>query len=258
MRQVCLLFYQYPCSSVNITIKIKAPSVRKNFKTLAYRGILIAMSKTCGKELPEQVSERRCIRQGKRQRQNKHNRERLRRSRKYSELASSSQMFQAAVGVTFSGDNGDISNRKRDNMGQRRVIPLVEKIYVYPDKLAVACFFSDNRRELPFKETRRIVMPEKNEVRGARVHNLKKLHLSTAATNGKKMSEHVLDMETSGIRQVKLIDAIPLGINVRSTVATYANAHDELRKTFARTPGEIAENPNSITRQYVKSPAEGV
>ena len=36
------------------------------------------------------------------------------------------------------------------------------------------------------------------------------------------------------IRQVKLIDATPIGINVRSTIATYANVHDELRKTFAR------------------------
>ena len=43
-------------------------------------------------------------------------------------------------------------------------------------------------------------------------------------------------MDAPGIRQVKLIDAAPIGINVRSTVATYANVHDELRKKFARTP----------------------
>lgn len=35
---------------------------------------------------------------------------------------------------------------------------------------------------------------------------------------------------------MKLIDASPIGINVRSTVATYANVHDELRKVFAKTP----------------------
>ena len=35
---------------------------------------------------------------------------------------------------------------------------------------------------------------------------------------------------------MKLIDATPIGINVRSTVATYANVHDELRKLFAKTP----------------------
>lgn len=34
---------------------------------------------------------------------------------------------------------------------------------------------------------------------------------------------------------MKLIDASPIGINVRSTVATYANVHDELRKIYAKT-----------------------
>ena len=57
-----------------------------------------------------------------------------------------------------------------------------------------------------------------------------------AAISGKRPPEHVLRLETEGIRQVKLIDATPIGINVRSTVATYANVHDELRKVFARTP----------------------
>lgn len=56
-----------------------------------------------------------------------------------------------------------------------------------------------------------------------------------ASINGKKLPEHVRSVEADGIRQVKLIDATPIGINVRSTVATYANVHDELRKTFART-----------------------
>ena len=43
-------------------------------------------------------------------------------------------------------------------------------------------------------------------------------------------------MDAGGIKQVKLIDATPIGINVRSTVATYANVHDELRKIYAKTP----------------------
>ena len=58
----------------------------------------------------------------------------------------------------------------------------------------------------------------------------------TAAAQGKKLPEHVRDLQAEGIRQVKLIDASPIGINIRSTVATYANVHDELRKVFARTP----------------------
>ena len=46
---------------------------------------------------------------------------------------------------------------------------------------------------------------------------------------------HVRALSAPGIAQVKLIDATPIGINIRSTVATYANVHDELRKIYART-----------------------
>ncbi len=56
-----------------------------------------------------------------------------------------------------------------------------------------------------------------------------------AHIDGGKLPSHVLAIEADGIRQVKLIDATPIGINVRSTVATYANIHDELRRVFART-----------------------
>ena len=55
-----------------------------------------------------------------------------------------------------------------------------------------------------------------------------------AHVNGGKLPSHVLNIEAEGIRQVKLIDATPIGTNVRSTVATYAGIHDELRKVFAR------------------------
>ena len=53
---------------------------------------------------------------------------------------------------------------------------------------------------------------------------------------GKKLPAHVKKIDAPGIAQVKLIDATPIGINVRSTVATYANVHDELRKIYAKTP----------------------
>lgn len=56
-----------------------------------------------------------------------------------------------------------------------------------------------------------------------------------AVCNGKKAPAHVRSIEAEGIQHVKLIDAAPIGINVRSTVATYANVHDELRKIYART-----------------------
>ena len=56
-----------------------------------------------------------------------------------------------------------------------------------------------------------------------------------ACLEGRKLPPHVVSLDYEGIRQIKLIDATPIGINVRSTVATYANIHDELRKVFARS-----------------------
>ncbi|HBH70676.1 MAG TPA: excinuclease ABC subunit A, partial [Lachnospiraceae bacterium] len=56
-----------------------------------------------------------------------------------------------------------------------------------------------------------------------------------AKISGQKLPAHVKSIEAKGITQVKLIDATPIGINVRSTVATYANVHDELRKVYAKT-----------------------
>ena len=73
--------------------------------------------------------------------------------------------------------------------------------------------------------------------------------------SGKKLPEHVKDIQADGIKQIKLIDATPIGINVRSTVATYANIHDELRKVFAKTEdarelgyksGEFSYNTGSL------------
>ncbi|MBP3870824.1 MAG: excinuclease ABC subunit UvrA [Faecalicoccus sp.] len=54
--------------------------------------------------------------------------------------------------------------------------------------------------------------------------------------NKKTKPDHVKVIEAEGIEHIKLIDATPIGINVRSTVATYANVHDELRKIFGRSP----------------------
>lgn len=57
-----------------------------------------------------------------------------------------------------------------------------------------------------------------------------------AMINHSSLPSHVKSIEAEGIDQVKLIDATPIGINVRSTVATYAGVHDELRKVYARLP----------------------
>jgi len=56
-----------------------------------------------------------------------------------------------------------------------------------------------------------------------------------ASVSGRPLPDHVLSVSAEGIQHVKLIDATPIGINIRSTVATYANVHDELRKVFSKT-----------------------
>ena len=57
-----------------------------------------------------------------------------------------------------------------------------------------------------------------------------------AKINGSALPAHIREIRAEGIAHVKLIDATPIGINVRSTVATYAGVHDELRKLYARSP----------------------
>lgn len=56
-----------------------------------------------------------------------------------------------------------------------------------------------------------------------------------AAINGKTLPKHIRTIRADGIQHVKLIDATPIGINIRSTVATYAGVHDELRKLYAKS-----------------------
>ena len=57
-----------------------------------------------------------------------------------------------------------------------------------------------------------------------------------ASIAGTALPAHIRDIRAEGIAHVKLIDATPIGINVRSTVATYAGVHDELRKLYAKSP----------------------
>ena len=56
-----------------------------------------------------------------------------------------------------------------------------------------------------------------------------------AHINGNTLPAHIRAIKAEGIAHIKLIDATPIGINVRSTVATYAGVHDELRKLYAKS-----------------------
>ncbi|MGO1583221.1 MAG: excinuclease ABC subunit UvrA [Actinomycetaceae bacterium] len=60
-----------------------------------------------------------------------------------------------------------------------------------------------------------------------------------AAADGERLPAHVRDLDPAGVGRVQLVDATPIGINVRSTVATYSGAMDELRRTFARQPAAV-------------------
>ena len=72
----------------------------------------------------------------------------------------------------------------------------------------------------------------------------------TAMTRGEKLPEHVRAVSADGVRQVRLIDATPIGINVRSTVATYADIHDELRKAYAKTADAKAKGCKAGSFSY--------
>ena len=69
-----------------------------------------------------------------------------------------------------------------------------------------------------------------------------------ANISGHALPEHIRDVSAEDIRRIKLIDATPIGINVRSTVATYAGVHDELRKLYAKS--EDAKNKGYKARDF--------
>lgn len=53
---------------------------------------------------------------------------------------------------------------------------------------------------------------------------------------GEQLPAHVRSVEAEGIRRANLIDATPIGANVRSTVATYSGVLDDLRRAYAKLP----------------------
>ncbi|MDR2974459.1 MAG: excinuclease ABC subunit UvrA [Propionibacteriaceae bacterium] len=62
----------------------------------------------------------------------------------------------------------------------------------------------------------------------------------TASATGARLPDHVRSIDSAGMTRANLIDATPIGLNARSTVATYAGVHDDLRRSFAHTPAARA------------------
>ncbi len=56
-----------------------------------------------------------------------------------------------------------------------------------------------------------------------------------SANAGENLPASVRGIDPAGIVRAQLIDATPIGANVRSTVATYCGVLDDLRRAFART-----------------------
>ncbi len=50
------------------------------------------------------------------------------------------------------------------------------------------------------------------------------------------LPSHVTAVDRAGITRVQLVDATPIGVNIRSTVATYSGVMDDLRRAYARLP----------------------
>lgn len=72
----------------------------------------------------------------------------------------------------------------------------------------------------------------------------------TAYVNRAKLPAHVKKIYAEGIHRVNLIDASPIGINIRSTVATYSGVLDDIRKIFAQTDTAKAQKLNAGAFSY--------
>ncbi|WP_405314656.1 excinuclease ABC subunit UvrA [Methanobrevibacter sp.] len=59
-----------------------------------------------------------------------------------------------------------------------------------------------------------------------------------AQINGDEFSGDIRDLDCEGIKKIDLIDSVPIGKNVRSTVATYSKVLDELRREFSKLSDE--------------------
>ncbi len=71
-----------------------------------------------------------------------------------------------------------------------------------------------------------------------------------ASIGGHALPSHIRGVSAPGIRRVKLIDATPIGLNVRSTVATYAGIHDDLRKLYAKSVSSKEKNYKASDFSY--------
>ena len=61
-----------------------------------------------------------------------------------------------------------------------------------------------------------------------------------AASTGSALPAHIRVLDAPGVTRADVVDAAPIGTNVRSTVATYSGVLDLLRRAYADTPAAKA------------------
>ena len=137
---------------------------------------------------------------------------------------------KSQIGPFLAAKNTKDKRDKKDAMGKLRASAPPREI-----KLSTSAIHTVQPLEVSFPKGKLSVVTGVSGS-GKTTLILESLVPGLAAQIGKRaLPAHVRALSAPGIAQVKLIDATPIGINIRSTVATYANVHDELRKIYART-----------------------
>ncbi|MFI5707960.1 excinuclease ABC subunit UvrA [Kribbella sp. NPDC051620] len=73
---------------------------------------------------------------------------------------------------------------------------------------------------------------------------------SLAAALVGQAPKHVRHLDAGGIERTVIVDAVPIGRNVRSTVATYSGVLDDLRRAFAGTPEAVSRGLKAADFSY--------
>ena len=75
-----------------------------------------------------------------------------------------------------------------------------------------------------------------------------------AKLNNKTMPSHIKELNADWVNKIDLIDATPIGNNVRSTVATYSGVFDDLRKLYGKLSKEYTASDFSYNTGKLKCP----
>ena len=75
-----------------------------------------------------------------------------------------------------------------------------------------------------------------------------------AKLNNETMPSHIKELKADWVNKIDLIDATPIGNNVRSTVATYSGVFDDLRKLFGKISKDYTASDFSYNTGKLRCP----